>query len=147
MEPERKQSFPCVICGRVLLRDMDDYEAQPREGVMCSTHGNYGSTVYDPVGSGEYLAFNICDPCLVEAGERGRLFATHSARPVKAYVGGYRSLVGWQRVAQRPYVPWYRHMPDDGDELVIDLYEDLPEGVELNVPLEDLRAWPRESNT
>lgn len=73
------KSFPCIICGKelesVIMQDSDELEAQPHGGVMCQTYGNYGSTVFDPFNG--MLAFNICDNCLVEAGEKGRVFLTY----------------------------------------------------------------------
>jgi hypothetical protein len=71
------KSFPCIICGKELsgYGDPEEVVAQPDNGVMCTTYGNYGSTVFDPM-DGSFLAFNICDDCLVEAGEKGTLFLT-----------------------------------------------------------------------
>ncbi len=52
------ESFPCLKCGGVLTRVSDDYEGQPNDGGMCSSSGNYGSTVYDPM-DGSYLAILV----------------------------------------------------------------------------------------
>ena len=73
---DTEDSFPCLICGKVLPQCGGNYVAQPSGGVMCSTSGNYGSTVYDPVMSGDYIAFNICDQCFVIKGDEGRLMAS-----------------------------------------------------------------------
>ena len=35
------------------------------DAVMFTTHGNYGSTVYDPFDHRLSLVLNICDRCLV----------------------------------------------------------------------------------
>lgn len=67
---EEGMSFPCIICGKALSR-VHTYEAQPEDGVMCTTYGNYGSTVFDPMANGVHLSFNICDDCLVAAGKKG----------------------------------------------------------------------------
>lgn len=139
-------SFPCIICGGTLERESDEYEGQPADGVMCSTRGNYGSTVYDAM-TGEYLAFNICDPCLVERGKMGRLFATRSSIPVQTDVvigrsreSGFgapiivKSIVGYQTV-ERPYIPWHQGMPEDEAACYIpieELLNPLPKNVHLN---------------
>jgi hypothetical protein len=141
----RTASFPCLVCGRELLRTAEQMEEEPDAGVMCYTHGNYGSTVYDPF-DGEYLAFNICDPCLVAAGEAGRLMATRASRPIKAYIpleSGRRllSIVGSERVDGRPYVRWHQGLAGDGDERIFDPeVDEMAEGVHLNVSVESLRA-------
>jgi len=45
----------------------ETYSNQPYGAVMCSSSGNYGSTVFDPVMGGQVeLVFNICDECLVK---------------------------------------------------------------------------------
>lgn len=121
MSEQRKQSFPCLICGRILLREMDDYEAQPDSGVMCSTSGNYGSTVFDPM-NGERIYFNICDECFKKAGSTGALQITIEAVPITTstiYMGanhepklGRPSIVGYRRT-DRPFVPWHPGMARD----------------------------------
>lgn len=131
-----KESFPCIVCNQPLYREIDDYEAQPRDGVMCVTEGNYGSRVFDPL-DGRTLHFNICDSCLVA--RQSAVYESRSVRPVWARGWG---IVGWQRVTQRPYVPWKPDLPSDDDRLVIDVDEPLPEGVTLNVDLDDLRRQP-----
>lgn len=45
---------------------------QPHDAVVCTTHGNYGSTVFDAM-DGSWLQFNICDECLILAGLQGRV--------------------------------------------------------------------------
>lgn len=77
----RKEALPCIICGKILLREMDDYELQPSDGVHCTTSGNYGSTKVDFM-NGESLHFNICDRCIVAAGDQGRVAVTLQALPV-----------------------------------------------------------------
>jgi hypothetical protein len=118
------ESFPCLICGRTLLRDMDEYEAQPRDGVMCQTSGNYGSRVYDSLDL-SFIAFNICDDCFEKAGEQGRLMTTRGYKPVTVPGLGR---VGATR-CDRPYIPWHRNLAEDREELSIDI-DELAELVE-----------------
>lgn len=92
------ESFPCIICGIKLYRENEDYIAQPRNGVVCSTHGNYGSTAYDPL-DGTSLVFNICDPCLRMTRDNKMLFERRHALPVKVQDRSeYRaSIWGWKK--------------------------------------------------
>ena len=138
-------SFPCIICGCTLTRASSDYEAQPNNGVMCTTEGNYGSTVFDPMDGSE-LAFNICDDCLVKAGEQGRVMATRSRVHV---VTDYLGIVGYERV-DRPYVPWHKDLPDDGDSkgrhYDIDELEKYADRLNLRFSIEQMREWIAEED-
>lgn len=131
-------SFPCLVCGLSLERVKDDLEGQPDDGLMCSTEGNYGSTVFDPEDM-SYLAFNVCDECMVEKAEQGRVMVTRSFQPVVVD----RMLVGRQR-CERPYIPWREGFP--GDDALLDLalldpdeLDRLPKSVELFVPLDTVK--------
>jgi hypothetical protein len=121
----RSETFPCLICGGRLLRDMEEYEAQPQDGVMCSTSGNYGSTVFDPM-NGESILFNICDKCLVRAGEQGRLMITQNSIPVRTDSPTSRGHSMLTRVGckyvERAIVPWHRGLreSDESETLEID---------------------------
>ena len=62
---------PCVICETILYSPFpnipeDEVGNQPDMAVACTTSGNYGSTVLDPVVDNIKLVFNICDNCLLE---------------------------------------------------------------------------------
>ncbi len=59
-------ALPCIICRKPLEKVSRDATNHPDDGVVCTTHGNYGSTVFDP-GDGSYLEFNMCDQCLLNA--------------------------------------------------------------------------------
>lgn len=74
-------SLPCLVCRKMLARVTDDSEGQPDEGVMLTSHGNYGSTVYDPM-NGNFLLFNLCDDCLVAKGEEGAVLSARARIPV-----------------------------------------------------------------
>lgn len=74
-----KPSLPCIICENVLVEcfEHDDTFIQPSNGLVCSTTGNYGSTVYDPVEMNPArLLFNICDDCFHAKAERGFVYET-----------------------------------------------------------------------
>jgi hypothetical protein len=106
-------SFPCVVCGGTLARSDDSYEAQPGDGVMCTTHGNYGSTVYDPM-DGSYLSFNVCDKCLVEAGEKGRVMEGRDWKFVQVWTEEFGLLIVGKTKCYREFVNWTVNLPDDG---------------------------------
>lgn len=66
------ESLPCIVCLGRIERVIDDYELQPHDAIMCSSTGNYGSTVFDPIGEEkQQLRFNVCDNCLILAGDNG----------------------------------------------------------------------------
>ena len=137
MRPERKEDFPCIICGMVLYREMDD-EGQPRDGVVCHTSGNYGSRVFDDL-HGEYLTFNICDPCLQDRANADRIFITQGSLPV--CVEG--SICGAYPV-DRPYVAWKTTMEPSDERLNVEISEIIeqtyPRSIRWNGGPED--GWP-----
>lgn len=133
-------SFPCLVCDKTLRRAFQDYEAQPNDGVLCSTNGNYGSTIFDPMDGSE-LVFNICDDCLVKAGEQGRIMATRSRVHVTT---DYLGVVGWEAV-DRPYIPWHKDLPDDGDSkgrhYDLEELEKYQDRLHLRFTIEQMREW------
>jgi hypothetical protein len=93
---------------------MDDYEWQADDALMCEAKGNYGSTVFDPFDL-SYLAFNICDDCMVEKAAQGRVMVTRSYKPVET---DYMGIIG-RVVAHRPLVPWRKGLPGDDAKLYL----------------------------
>jgi hypothetical protein len=120
MTIERQSDWPCIICGAELQRVWED-EGQPNDGVVCTTHGNYGSRVYDSL-NGEYLAFNICDPCLTKAGEQGRIQITRGSIPVE--LDASSGICGSYPV-DRPYVPWHAGMAPWDERFTVTVEEVL----------------------
>lgn len=41
-------------------------EVHPMDGLHFRTYGHYGSTIFDPLGTGEYLDIAICDVCIMK---------------------------------------------------------------------------------
>lgn len=139
------ESFPCIICGCRLERVTSTAEGQPDDGIMCQSHGNYGSTVFDPDDM-SFLAFNICDECIVEKAEQGRVMVTRSFISVDVDRMGR---VGRAR-ADRPYIPWHKGLPNDDERLELDLYEDLDaliaaDRIQLWVPEDQVREQLRKN--
>jgi hypothetical protein len=70
MKTESK--IDCLACGKAL--DNLDYEmpngkrveVHPMNGLHFRTYGHYGSTIFDPMGTGEYLDVAICDVCVMK---------------------------------------------------------------------------------
>ncbi len=63
----------CIACGKEL--DNLEYttrsngtkvEVHPMDGLHFRTYGHYGSTIFDPMGTGEYLDVAICDVCIMK---------------------------------------------------------------------------------
>jgi len=70
------------------------------------------------------LELNICDPCLVTAGERGRVLTGRRSRPVALD----NLHIGYEEV-DVPLVPWHQGIPGYGDVAELseeDLDEPLP---------------------
>ena len=132
------ESFPCIICGVSLRRVDETTEGQPDDGIMCMSYGNYGSTVFDPMDL-SYLAFNICDPCLINAGKAGRVFTTRDRQHVKVHGFG---IVGAIRT-DKPYVQWRKDLPGDecehGMTLELEELEQYADRITFNIPLEDIK--------
>ena len=128
---------PCIICGTELQAILGSWEFQTNDGIVCESQGNYGSTKFDGYFDGDVLYFNICDPCLVEAGERERIFTTRVRRPVKTTFEGHETTIGWEKL-DRPTIPWHDHMsgwlPDD--EVYVE-----PEEVGTDLPNVEWFEW------
>lgn len=122
-------ALPCVVCGTTLRNVSEGVENQPDGGVAFSSPGHYGSSVFDPM-DGCFIELNLCDPCLVEAGEKGRVLLGRRQRPVsfEGFEVGYEEL-------NTPLVQWHRGLPGYSDtcELVEeDLKESLPSSINVN---------------
>lgn len=61
-----ENSNKCFVCGKDLEHMHHFPQHQCHGAVIFQASGNYGSTVYDPMLSSQYLVINICDECLVE---------------------------------------------------------------------------------
>ncbi len=140
-----ENTFPCIICGKPLRRVMPMTPAQPANGVMCSTHGNYGSTVFDDL-DGERLHFNICDACLTTAGEQGRIVVAQHYQNLTAPIGpgGMPSIVGIEKFADRTFEPWDPHAPEDEvpvrhRAITLAELENPPANWDLHIPVAELR--------
>lgn len=75
METESK--INCIACGKEL--DNMQYEMKgsyvevhPFDGLHFRTWGHYGSTIFDPMGTGEYLDIAVCDHCIITNLDRVR---------------------------------------------------------------------------
>lgn len=77
--PERKSPtpqtvLPCIVCGHkpepVDHGPQADVVNQPYGATVFDTHGQYGSTVFDPIDAPECLEINVCDMCLRERKDR-----------------------------------------------------------------------------
>lgn len=109
------EALPCIVCGRALKNVWQDADNQPSDAVAFTSPGHYGSTVFDPM-DGSFLEFNICDFCLVRAGEQGRVYAARTKRPVSMYGVG---IIGW---IEAPYAPvaWHEGLPGYDDLIEVE---------------------------
>ena len=82
---EQNNTAHCIRCDRPIEWYEWATSHQPPSGAtVWTTHGNYGSTEYDPMGSGEYMEGGVCDPCFVVLKDRGQIAPRQrSERPVR----------------------------------------------------------------
>jgi hypothetical protein len=75
----------CVVCGKELkpaFEDDIDNESPPSAATVFTSHGNFGSTLWDPVGSSRYLQVTLCDKCLSQAAAAGRVLLCEPQRAI-----------------------------------------------------------------
>ena len=94
------KALPCIVCGRELFNVVEGSVNQPSDGLSFSSHGAYGSTVFDPM-DGSHLEINVCDKCLMRQGDRKRVYAGRYIRLV--FEDG--AVVGQTPI--RPEALWY----------------------------------------
>lgn len=78
---------PCLVCGKPLDPAIppgvhDRSHNQPDEAVVFRAHGQYGSTVFDPM-DGTYLEINICDNCVTRLAVNIRHCRPHHPEPAR----------------------------------------------------------------
>jgi hypothetical protein len=57
----------CIVCNKRLDNTFaQEGNVQPMDGLRFRTYGHYGSTVFDPVTTGESLVIAVCDACILE---------------------------------------------------------------------------------
>lgn len=77
----------CIVCRRHLRRDGGEaFHYPPINASVWVSYGNYGSTVWDPMGSGEKLECYICDPCLRVHAERVWYVGTDTPQAFDRYL-------------------------------------------------------------
>lgn len=59
----------CFKCDKTLERAFKDEDTQPWGATSFFSHGQYGSTVFDPMDE-SYLGVYICDECLVDNAQK-----------------------------------------------------------------------------
>lgn len=107
---EKKEAIPCIACGERLERATEESDVdQPYAGTGFYSDGHYGSTVFDPVVSGDRLHIVVCDDCLRRAAEEQKVYTNVAYVVVEEadYV-----IVGRQWV-HRPLVEWTPGMEYD----------------------------------
>jgi hypothetical protein len=73
MNDDTYSKIDCAVCGEELDNLQYDsretgkpIEVHPIGGLHFRTYGNYGSVIFDPIGTGEYLDIAICDLCIMK---------------------------------------------------------------------------------
>jgi hypothetical protein len=65
-------SLACLCCGKPLNSAIPGLNDLPLKATVFVSHGNYGSTVFDPF-DGSFLQVNVCDDCLRTGQAQGRV--------------------------------------------------------------------------
>jgi hypothetical protein len=78
---------PCIVCGKQLRDIGSGDQNHANDANSFRAHGQYGSTIFDPL-DGSYLEVNICDSCITEAANFGRVLVS---------APGVRDLKLWER--------------------------------------------------
>lgn len=67
-----KNTLPCIVCKKNLKPATPFEHNQPHQGLEFTSLGHYGGTIFDPM-DGSSLAINVCDDCLLRAGQDGHV--------------------------------------------------------------------------
>lgn len=70
---------PCLICGKRLDDLGDGVGNHPDDGIEFTSPGHYGTRLFDP-HDGTRLAVNLCDGCLEQKREEGRVLLVEPGR-------------------------------------------------------------------
>lgn len=84
----------CICCDKELSPvDKEAAPHQPRGGIMCSSFGNFGSTVFDSIDHSEELLFLLCDDCLKKQAHRTFVYVNGQSDPIRGeeYFNGLES--------------------------------------------------------
>jgi len=84
----------CFSCGKNI--EYDPHGGMISDALIFEATGNYGSTIFDPMGIGpseEYLEIHICDQCVKDRCQRVKHIAVrrkkeHTVRSVTFDAGG-----------------------------------------------------------
>jgi len=83
-------TLPCIVCDKELesaLPEKFDDVDQPYAGTSFYAHGQYGSTIFDPM-DGSFLKINICDDCLDKKAKQQAILIGFPKKPNRLWGGG-----------------------------------------------------------
>lgn len=123
-------TLPCIVCDREIegINNGPDYTGnQPHGATTFVSHGQYGSTIWDPM-DGSYIEINVCDECLAE--KHPHINTGRSTRPV---VLEYCGNVGWQDIdhESKPWEPGGERPFKSRRNLKVAELDDLPDDIHL----------------
>ena len=75
--------LPCIACGKEnepVGFNETEFCNQPYGATSFNSWGHYGSTVFDPMGSGVFLEINICDGCMVRLADEGKIYLVENGQ-------------------------------------------------------------------
>ncbi len=87
---ESKNFVYCLVCDKQLEIFEEDVLHSSRyfipcvgDGIVCESHGNYGSSLFDPIHDNENLQFYICDECVKVKSDKIRWFKTSRIQEIQ----------------------------------------------------------------
>lgn len=83
-------TLPCAVCSKPLERVDGDPDV-PYDANIFTTHGHYGSTLFDPVFGGEHLELHICTACMMTMRENAaihRVLKATEDTPEQTFIWG-----------------------------------------------------------
>lgn len=71
MSKKKLEPAKCIVCLKELERhcELSDVIGMMNDATIWRSHGNYGSTLYDPMNGEEFLEAYICDACVESRGD------------------------------------------------------------------------------
>lgn len=79
----------CFICEKDLKVALyGDPETPPKDATVWYAKGNYGTTVFDPIGSNRRLEAYICDECLKSRADRVYTVVPKHIKSENLYLSG-----------------------------------------------------------
>jgi hypothetical protein len=114
------EALACFCCESPLEMavppEQGGSELQPYAGTNFDTEGHYGSTVFDPLATGDKIYINICDDCIRDRAAKGLVLTR------VAYLSMFdeRGVIVGRQWIDRGFVPWNPELDYNEDRINIE---------------------------